>query len=176
MTYDEILKRLKELGKVDTFGTKKELKELPNIMYEGETIEYLMSGFLNGNTWLITCTNKRVLFLDKGMLFGCQQLEIPLEKINSIEAKKGLILGSITIWDGASPMKIDNVQKQSLQPFVKTVNNARESAKNSNFQSSRIVENKDDYISQLEKLAILKDKGIVTAEEFEAKKKQILGL
>ena len=31
-------------------------------------------------------------------------------------------------------------------------------------------------LDELEKLAYLKDKGIITAKEFEAKKKQILGL
>lgn len=175
MTYDEIMKRLKELGTVDLFGTKKEVKELPNVMYEGETLEYLMSGFLNGNTWLITCTNKRVLFLDKGMLFGCKQLEIPLEKINSIEAKKGLFLGSIAIWDGASAMKIDQVQKTALQPFVTAVNNAREAYKKQ-VSSPSVAPVENDYITQLEKLAELKEKGIITQEEFETKKKQILGL
>jgi hypothetical protein len=34
----------------------------------------------------------------------------------------------------------------------------------------------DDYINQLKKLAELRDAGILTDEEFEAKKKQILGL
>jgi predicted Zn-dependent peptidase len=33
-----------------------------------------------------------------------------------------------------------------------------------------------DYIEELKKLAALKDAGIVTEEEFEAKKKQLLGL
>jgi predicted mannosyl-3-phosphoglycerate phosphatase (HAD superfamily) len=33
-----------------------------------------------------------------------------------------------------------------------------------------------DYIAQLEKLAGLRDQGIITNEEFEAKKKQLLGL
>ena len=33
-----------------------------------------------------------------------------------------------------------------------------------------------DYIEELKKLAELRDMGIVTAEEFEAKKKQLLGL
>lgn len=33
-----------------------------------------------------------------------------------------------------------------------------------------------DYIAQLERLADLRDRGILTPEEFEAKKKQILGL
>ncbi|HSG16070.1 MAG TPA: SHOCT domain-containing protein [Anaerolineae bacterium] len=34
----------------------------------------------------------------------------------------------------------------------------------------------DDYIAQLERLAELKDQGILTEEEFEAKKKQLLDL
>lgn len=34
----------------------------------------------------------------------------------------------------------------------------------------------DDQFAELEKLAELRDKGILTPEEFEAKKKQILGL
>ena len=34
----------------------------------------------------------------------------------------------------------------------------------------------EDFVAQLERLAGLRDKGIITEEEFEAKKKQILGL
>jgi hypothetical protein len=34
----------------------------------------------------------------------------------------------------------------------------------------------DDYTAELEKLAGLREKGIITDEEFQAKKKQILGL
>jgi predicted Zn-dependent peptidase len=33
-----------------------------------------------------------------------------------------------------------------------------------------------EYVGELERLAQLRDQGILTAEEFEAKKKQILGL
>jgi hypothetical protein len=33
-----------------------------------------------------------------------------------------------------------------------------------------------DYLGDLEKLAALRDQGIITEEEFEAKKKQLLGL
>ncbi len=36
--------------------------------------------------------------------------------------------------------------------------------------------NNDDMYVQLEKLGALKDKGLLTQEEFDAKKKQILGL
>ena len=33
-----------------------------------------------------------------------------------------------------------------------------------------------DYAAELEKLAALRDQGVITAEDFEAKKKQLLGL
>ena len=33
-----------------------------------------------------------------------------------------------------------------------------------------------DYTAELEKLAGLRDQGIITAEDFEAKKKQLLGI
>lgn len=34
----------------------------------------------------------------------------------------------------------------------------------------------DDYTAELEKLAKLKDEGVITPEDFEAKKKQLLGI
>lgn len=34
----------------------------------------------------------------------------------------------------------------------------------------------EDYTAELEKLAALKDKGVITPEDFEAKKNQLLGL
>lgn len=177
MTYSEIQQRLKELGDIDTFGTKKEIKELPDLLYKEETIEYLTSGTLNGNTWLVVCTNKRILFVNTGLLFGCKQLEIPLEKVNSVETTKGLLFGKIRIWDGASSMVIDNVGKSTLQPFVNAVNNARDRLKDNNPQTKTEKSNDtNDYIKELERLAELKDKGIITEEEFLNKKKQILGL
>lgn len=43
-------------------------------------------------------------------------------------------------------------------------------------RSNEKVEIKTSDLDQLEKLAELKEKGIITEEEFNAKKKQILGL
>lgn len=177
MTYEEILKRMKEL-KVEVYGTKNEIKELPNIMYQGETLEYVTSGTLNGNTWLISCTNKRVLFLDKGVFFGCKQLETPLEKINSVETSKGLIFGTIKIWDGAGAMKIETVPKTALQPFAEAINSAREALRDRTPEVKVVQheEKNNNSLDDLERLAKLKEQGILTEEEFVAKKKQILGL
>ena len=52
----------KEIGD-DQFFTKKELKYLPEILMENEQVLAFSSGVMDGNTWLITLTNERVIFL-----------------------------------------------------------------------------------------------------------------
>jgi hypothetical protein len=161
------------LGKdVDMFGTKKEIKYLPEILKDDEIILYLTSGMEGGNTWLITCTDKRIIFLDKGMLYGLKHKEIPLDKINSIESQTGMLLGSIGIWDGASKMDIKNVAKQTVKPFVDKANQAIEAFK-AEKESSTVS---PDVASEIRKFAALRDEGILSDEEFQAKKRQLLGL
>jgi len=41
---------------------------------------------------------------------------------------------------------------------------------------SEPADDEEDYIDELERLAGLRDAGVITSEEFEAKKKQLLGL
>ena len=83
-------------------GTKKEVKELARIIKDNEIITYATSGWYDGHTWLVVSTTKRIILLDKGMLFGVNQVEIPLGKVNAVKYKKGLFMGEIEIWDGAS--------------------------------------------------------------------------
>ena len=67
----EIRAQIDALGETDTFGTKKEIKYLPDVMDpDDETIMAITSGFMDGNTWLVVCTNRRILFIDKGLIFG----------------------------------------------------------------------------------------------------------
>lgn len=165
---DEIKDMLDACGATYFFGTKKEVKELPNIIHDDEIITYATSGTLNGNTWLIVSTNKRVIFLDKGMLFGLKQVEIPLEKINSIGYKKGLMFGMIEIWDGAAKMNIETVSKETLVPFVNAVNEARDNL------NQRSVQSNLSAADELLKFKGLLDQGIITQNEFDKKKRELL--
>jgi hypothetical protein len=172
----DIRQQIQRLGQVDTFGTKKEIGYLPEILSDDESVLALTSGLMDGNTWLIVCTEKRVIFLDKGMIYGLKQRETPLEKIHSIEQKTGLIFGSIGIWDGAARMDIKNVMKQTVQPFVEALNRAREALKRSEGSRQRSpADSGTDVVSQLERLANLRDRGVLTEAEFQAQKARILG-
>ena len=149
-------------------GTKKEVKELTNIINDDEIITYATSGVYDGHTWLVVSTNKRIIFLDKGMLFGVNQIEIPLSKVNAVKYKKGLFVGEIEIWDGASMFRVKSVLKKTLIPFINAVNNSIEEMKKT--QNSPKLSVADEIM----KFKRLLDEGGITQEEFDKKKKGLL--
>lgn len=179
-TVESIKERFKEVNVTDLFGTKKEVKELPMILFDDEIINYATSGFLDNNTWLIVVTNKRVLFLDKGMVFGIKQKEIPLEKINSISQKRGMLMGEIHIWDGAAKFQIKQVAKNTVQPFVDATNRAIDELKKE--QTVTVVQAQVETAAapepsgyaKIKELKELLDMGAITQDEFDTEKKKYI--
>ncbi len=166
------------------FGTKKEVNELVNILKDDESLDYIVSGFYDGTTWLVAVTSLRLLFIDKGMLFGVKQKEVMLDKINSINFKKGLLLAKLFIEDGSGKtLIIDSIDKDDLLPFVNILNENINVFK-SNLYKRSINENtsedknnsKEDFIKQLKDLATLRNEGILTEEEFIIAKQKLISM
>lgn len=174
---ETIQEEIAKLGEVDLFGTRKEVECLPEIMKETEHILYLTSGLMDDTTWLVVCTEERIILLDKGMFFGMKQTEMNLEKINSISYTTGLFLGTIEIWHNGAKMVIENCEKTTVKRFTDTVKDAMEKrAKSLQKSESPSVQNVvPDIVSQLERLASLMEKGILSKEEFDEQKKKLLG-
>lgn len=170
-TMKEIEDQIKALGKIDTFGTKKEIKSLPEILRSNESIKALTSGFYDGKTWLIVCTNFRLIFLDKGMIYGLKQIDIPLDKVNSVLCETGIFFATVVVWDGASKVLIENISKNEGKEFTNKINDSLHEYKQKPIQT---ISTGVDVTSQLIKLAELKEKGILTEEEFLLQKKKIL--
>lgn len=102
------------------------------------------------------------------MLFGVNQIEIPLSKVNAVKYKKGLFVGEIEIWDGASMFRVKSVLKKTLIPFINAVNNSIEEMKKT--QNSPKLSVADEIM----KFKRLLDEGAITQEEFDKKKKELL--
>lgn len=168
----------KESGS-DTFGTRKEFFCLPEILMDNEDVLAISSGFMDGNTWLIVLTTQRVLLLDKGMFFGLKQISIDLDQINAVSGSTGIMFGKIIIQDGAKSHIIEQVLKSSVAKFTSKVQDAISKRKMHKYAPAQTSEQRslstgDDFISQIEKLSSLLDKGILTPEEFDSAKKRIL--
>ena len=156
------------------FWTQKEIRALPDILGHDESIKAITSGIMENATWLAVCTDRRVIFLNRGMFFGLRQMQVPLDRIQAIDHEFTLVFGSISVWDGASKFTIRMVLKSSIMPFVKTTEEAAAIFRK-NVKSTTATQTGADIASQLEKLADLKEKGYLTAEEFAAQKKKLLG-
>lgn len=160
----------------DEWGTRKEIAELPAVLGVDEHIKAITSGLTDGNTWLIVCTNKRIVMLDKGMIYGLRLIDIPLDRINSISQSKGLVLGKISITDGAVTRTIENVSNITVSFFADTVNKEIQLFKQSKITPITQVVNNTSVADELLKYKQLLDMGVLTQEEFNAKKKELLGL
>ncbi|WP_233963253.1 PH domain-containing protein [Pectobacterium versatile] len=167
-------KRLAHIVSSMTFGTKKEFFHLPQILGDNEQPLAVASGMMDGNTWLITLTNQRVIFLDKGMLFGVKQIDVNLRDIISVGGKTGILMGEILVGTHGKNYTIKDVSKDCVIPFTNLINSTRNLPNENTKQADKNKSSSDDLISQIERLAALKEKGILSEEEFQQQKSKLL--
>ena len=181
-TLEQVQQQIKSLQHNYVFYTKKEIKYLPEILMEGEEIRAITSGFHQSRTVLATCTNRRVIFLDKGMFFGLRQWQMALDRIQSIDGNYTILFGTIKLWDGAAPIQMNMVLASTIDPFIKATRQAIDDFKKISFsevvggarQAPAPQPANVDVASQIERLASLKDAGHLTDEEFSQQKAKLL--
>ena len=150
------------------FG-RKEIKELPKILWDGEELERIAQGAYEQGQGVLVATNMRLLFIDKGMIAGLKVEDFPYDKINSIQGATGIIMGSIDIFSSGNKARISNVYNNQIWDFVNHVR-----AKIGKPQEAKATATTESIPDQIKKLAELRDAGILTPDEFEAKKADLL--
>jgi len=128
-------------------------------------------------------TNQRILFRNP-RLFGLKKdyIDVYYRDINQIKLKKGVFSTEIHLQSRfqTEPIKLPAVDKKDAEYIGSMVKKgmAQElegqiiAEKNT---SPRVLsQEKEDPIAQLEKLGKLRDSGIITEEEFELKKKELM--
>ncbi|TYC50026.1 hypothetical protein ESZ50_02900 [Weissella muntiaci] len=169
----EIENQMDRAGVSDLFGTKKEVKALPTILDVEETIIYATSGIVGTGTVLVVVTDKRLLFVDRGLIYGTNFREIPFSKINAVNYSTRLLLADISIDNGANTTKIDNVNKKTAPIFVDKLKGAIASFQD-NANSPVNASSSNSLADELTKLSGLKDAGILTEDEFNQQKAKLL--
>lgn len=155
------------------FG-RKELKELPNILSNNEIIKGVIIGFYNGGTGILVATDRRLIFIDKGIFYGLKTEDFGLDKISSIQFESGLLMATIKIMASGNLAKIENVDKVLGKTFCEMVRNLLSEPKSTPVQNT--TSSKDDFIDKLERLGKLKADGILTQEEFDSQKAKLLNM
>jgi hypothetical protein len=174
---DKIQMQLQNAGlsKVSVLFGRKEIGELPSIIHEDEEIFGLIQGTYNGGQGILVATNKRLLFVDKGLIYGLKVEDFGLDKVSSIQYETGILFADIKIMASGNIAKITNVEKSLGRTFCEKVRAKLNEPKQASAPIT-VVQQQVDVADQIGKLAALKDQGILTQEEFDAQKKKLLGL
>lgn len=162
-----------KLDNISSFFGRKEINELPSILSPDEQINNIIQGMYNGGQGILVSTNRRLIFIDKGLLYGVKVEDFPLDKITSIQYETGLIFGKVKIHTSGNIALIDQVEKSASRKFAEFVRDKLSQPKETVVQVIQSSQ-QPDILEQIEKLAQLKQKGILSDEEFAEQKKKLL--
>lgn len=153
-------------------GVRRELKKLPDRLDEGEEVLNLASGSIGAKTGLIVVTDRRVLFFAASMA-STHQEEFPYRSVSSIEATTGMMSGKMRIFASGNKAEIKDVYPKGavdeIADFVRARIGGHHGASAGVHPSPR-----PDAAERLRKLQRLRDDGLVTDAEFEAKRAELL--
>lgn len=162
--------QLRALGEFHGLLTKKELRFLPRVMAEGEVIHAVTSGFYEGKSWIVVMTDMRLLFLDRGLLFGVHQIDMPLAQVSSVSQKIGIIFGSIEVATSGGKRVIERIPCKDVT-HVTSILAALVHGKKNKSAGPRC----EELGSQLEKICELWRQGALTDAEFDRAKTRLIG-
>ena len=100
---------------------KNVLGHLSDVLMDTEQVLAMSSGVSDDGRCLMVLTNKRVLLLTKGVLFGFKHVAIAIEKISAVSGKVGAFKGFISITAGPTIRQIHRVPKKAVMPFANKV-------------------------------------------------------
>lgn len=154
------------------------LKGLQTHLMNDEKLIASVYGMFEGNiagskiskNGVFAVTNKRALFFAK-KLFGYDMEIFHFKNIASVEKSKSLLGHTLKINSSGNNTSMKYINKGNIDILTQTINDSIASANSSNQGQTPV---QTDYVNQIKQLAELRDQGILSAEEFENKKEQLL--
>ena len=156
-------------------GVGKELKHLHEVINEGENILGHTRGFYDGHTWLICVTDRRLLFVDKGMVVGMKSTEIPLDSIGSVNYQTQMLGGHIDVMAAGTNKHIGKMKKGDVKDIANLISEATAKMKQQHSAPAAAAAPAASAMDELKKLAELKEAGVLSEEEFNEQKTKLLG-
>jgi predicted Zn-dependent peptidase len=148
---------------------------LAQIIPDGETIKYAVEGIdEKSQTTPLIVTDKAVYMMSQGLLMASGASTIPLSKITSVSSVKGAMGGlfqNIVIAEGTIIHTVGVVVVE-VSTIISTINGLMAQTQPQQAPAAAPVSQADE----LAKFKKLLDDGVLTQEEFDVKKKQLLNL
>lgn len=149
--------------------SNKELEEFEKGLSEGENIQHFISDLYGDSNVLIIFTTSRLIYLDKR--YGeTKQEKIVLSQIKYIESDFDFGYGKIRICSEEVILEIEKITESSLSEIFSMIKTLREK------EEENVKERRKELnlTEEIENLTMLKEKNIISIEEFNRAKSYLL--
>ncbi len=116
-----VQEQLKQLKFGSTLWNQAELRELPHILHEHETMAECVNGYYEGGFALLVATDARVLLIDKKPLNYLTVEDLRFDMINEIDYSHRLFGANITISTGSKTLKFRSYNQPRLRSLINLV-------------------------------------------------------
>lgn len=157
---------------------EKLLRDRAPVLMEGEEVIDLTTGMIpvrrmgsdtetNGT---IAVTDRRITLFSKKM-GGYDVQDFAFGLLSSVDHKRGVMFGNLDLAAAGDRTHIKMVPKEYVERVAQAIRDKMTAA---HAQPSAPATAAADLATQIRELAKLRDEGLITTEEYEAKKRQIL--
>jgi hypothetical protein len=123
---------------------------------------------------LVVLTNERLFFLDKGIVRETvEQFTVP--SISSLLVNKKFGGDTLLIRASGGKAEITSMPSGQAEVIIRAFRNLEQTNQAMVPALGQAPSSDADPVAQIERLAALRDKGIISAEEFESKKTELMG-
>ncbi|MET8098116.1 PH domain-containing protein [Streptomyces sp. NPDC005236] len=157
-----------------TLGAKREIERLPEVLWEGETVEMLATGTYGKGSGVLAMTNRRLVFYFNGLL--SQQVEdFPYNRISSVQWAAGMLMGTLTVFASGNKAEISQVPKAQGKPLADLLRQRMAGdIPGSAAPAAPEAGSTRDVASRLRTLDELRALGAITDEEYRDRRAKIL--
>ena len=206
LTVQDIEKQFDKAG-IPEYKGNRNLPLLPEILNDNEIVEMASIGHkMQENTALlggkyavkdvsagiILATNIRVIYVNKGMMWGFTLEDYDYSKISSIEQSRGMLSTVLEINASGNSVVLGNIPHDQASRIATAIgnrigqSNRRVEVNQQVVHGDNITEINDSVLNrsnvgggsskmqELERLAEMKEKGLIDDDEFKQMKKEIL--
>lgn len=176
MDLNELFKSGVYHGHINAGKPKNSIKLMLQSLMPSEKVLYITPCRFNGLRGALTLTDKQLIFTSRIFFFPGTIKSILFKDMAGVSFVKEL-KAELIIETPAETIRFEQIGKRSIgNELVLRINEQRLNTDSSTQTTQQINTQPAANIEDLEYLASLKDKGIITQEEFDLKKKQLLGL
>ena len=156
-----------------TIGAKREIQRLPEVLWEGETVEILATGVYGKGNGLLAMTNKRLIFYFNGVL--SQKVEdFPYSRISSVQWSGGMLMGTLTVFASGNKAEIKQVPKDQGKVLADALRQRVVEPGASPVAPAPAAVPSQDVASRLRTLDELRAAGAITDAEYQDRRAKIL--